>query len=136
MIGRLVEKQNIGLGRKDPARAARRAFAAGEARGIFLAAEAKLVQEGFRAVGVITWSEPRLDIGECGCKAGKIRLLRQIAHMSVGLHEARPAIGFEQARRDLQKRRFARPIATDKAQALARRDGKIGGLKQRLAAEG
>src|SRR5450631_2985262 len=81
-------------------------------------------------------AKPRLDIGEGGGMAGKIGLLRQIAHIGARLQKARPAIGLDKTRRDVQKRRFARTIASDETQTLARRDRKRGGLQERLAAEG
>jgi hypothetical protein len=55
--------------------------------------------------------------------------------MRVRLQKAYAAIGFDLPRRDLQKRRFARAVAPDKAQALARADRKIGAFEQGLSAK-
>ena len=67
--------------------------------------------------------------------AGKIGFLRQIPQIGAGLQKARPAIRLDKARRDVQKCRFARPIAPDEAQTLARRDRKRGPVQQGLAAK-
>jgi len=69
---------------------------------------------------VVTGRKARFDIGQRGREAGKIRFLRQIADGRTGLHEAAAAVGFDEARRDLQQRRFARAIAADQAHPLGR----------------
>ncbi len=101
MVGRLVEQQNIGLGRHDPRERRAARFAARKSRRVFIPAEAEFVEDPPRPMRIVGWSESRLDIGEGGRKSGKIRLLRQIADAGVGLHEARSAIAFDEAGRDL-----------------------------------
>ena len=67
---------------------------------------------------------------------GEVRLLRQVADGGARLHEARAAIGLDQAGGDLQQRRLARAVAADEAHALARRDRQLDAVEQRRAAEG
>ncbi len=64
MIGRLVEQQNIGLGRKHAGERGATRLAAGKMRRVFLAGKAKLIQKGSGAIGIVGRPEPRLDIGE------------------------------------------------------------------------
>ncbi len=136
MIGRLVEKHNIGLRRERAGKRRPPRLAAGKPRRIFLAGQPQFIQECPGVMAIIGGAKPRLDIGECGGIAGKIGLLRQIPHRGAGLQKARPAIWLNEARRDVQKRRFARSIAPHKAQTLARRDRQRSPLEQRFAAEG
>ncbi len=68
-------------------------------------------------------AEAGFDIGECCGVAIKVRLLRQIANKRARMREALAAVGVDKAGGDLQKRGFARAIAPDKANAIARRDG-------------
>jgi hypothetical protein len=82
---------------------------------------------------IANWAKARLHIG---ARTGKIGLLRQITQGDPRLQETRPAVGLDEARRDLQKCRFARTIAPDKAQALSGRDRETGGFEERRAAEG
>ncbi len=87
-------------------------------------------------IGVVARAEPGLDIGQRRGEAGEVRLLRQIADGRAGLHEARAAVGLDQAGGDLQQRRFARAVAADQADALARRHRQLDARQQRRAAEG
>jgi hypothetical protein len=135
MIGRLVEEQNIGFGRENAGEGRAPRLAAGKFRGVLAAAKAELIEQDERAMRVVGRPEPRLDIGERSQKGGEVRLLRQITHIGVGLHESRSAVAFQQTGGDLQKRRFARAVAADETEALAGGNREIGGLEKGLAAE-
>ena len=67
--------------------------------------------------------------------AGKIRLLRQVADRHTRLHEPLAAVGLDLSGHDLHQRRFAGAVATDKANAFARRHRKFGAIEQRSAAK-
>src|SRR5205085_9158467 len=67
--------------------------------------------------------------------AGKIRLLRQGGDRGAGLGEPAAAIVDRLAGQDAQQGRLPRPIAADQRQALARRDGKVDAIEDRLVAE-
>src|ERR1700733_7358598 len=96
MVGRLVQKQNVGRGRQHPRERCAARLAAGEVRGVLIAAKAKLFQYIARRIAVIARSEPGLDISERGGKACEIRLLRKIADGAAGLHKTTAAIGFDE----------------------------------------
>ncbi len=80
--------------------------------------------------------QPRDDIGKDILEAGKIGLLGQVTHRRVGLQEALAMIGLDLAGGDLEQGRFARAVAADKTDAVAALDDEIGGVDERLAAEG
>ena len=136
MVGRLVEQQDVGLGREHARERGAARLAAGKARGVFVAGEPELFEQVARAMRIVARRKARLDIGERGGKARQVRLLRQIADGRAGLREARAAIGLDGSGRDLQQRRLARAVAADQADALALADGKLGALEQRRAAKG
>src|SRR3954449_9030329 len=94
-------------------------LAAGKLRGVFVAVQAELLQDMPRLMGVVTGTEPCLDVGERCFVAGKIRLLRQVTDRRAGLDETHPAVRLDQASHDLEQRRFPRPIAPDQANAFA-----------------
>ena len=103
---------------------------------VLLAGEAELLQQIACLVLVVAGREPGLDIGERRLVLAKIRLLRQIAHGGAGLHEARAAVGLDEASRDLQQRGFAGAVAADQADAFGWRDIELDARQQRRAAEG
>ena len=98
MVGRLVEQQDVGLGREHARERGAARLAAGEPRGIFLAGQAELFEQIARAVRIVARREPGLHIGERGGKAGEVRLLRQVADRRARLREARAAVGLDQSR--------------------------------------
>src|SRR4051812_31529032 len=85
---------------------------------------------------IVARRESGLHIRKRSGKAGEVWLLRQIAHRRARLREARAAIGLHGPGCDLEERRFAGPIASDQAHALALADRQLGAFKQRCAAEG
>ena len=92
MVGRLVEQQNVRLGREHARQRRAARFAAREARGVFLAGQPELFEQITRAMRVIAGCEARFHVGErCG-EAGQVRLLRQVADGGARLREARAAI--------------------------------------------
>ncbi len=101
MIGRLVQQENIGRGRQHTRQRRAAGFAAGHLRGVFVAAKPELLQNVACLIAVVAGAETGLDIAQRGRETGKIRLLRQIADGSAGLHEAAAAVGLDQASRDL-----------------------------------
>ena len=136
MVGRLVEEQDVGLGRERAGERRAAALAAGEARRVFLAGEAEGFEEIARAVRIVARRQPGLDEGSGGREAGEVRLLRQVADGHRRLEEAAAAVGLDQPGGDLEERRLARAVAPDQAQALARADRQLGAVEQRRAAEG
>ena len=135
MVGRLVEQQNVRLGCQGPRQSRAPGLAARQCAGVLIAGQAKFVEQVERAVMVVVGAHAGLDIGQ-RCRLDRhVRLLRQIAHGGVGLEKAQAAILFKLAGGDFQQRRFARSIAPDKAQALARSDAQAGPFQKRLAAK-
>ena len=124
-----------GCGASTRASAARRASPPDSGR-VLLAAEAELLQQIARLVGVVARAQPGFDIGQRRRIAGEVRLLRQVADAGARLHEALAAIGLDQPGGDLQQRRLARAVAADEAHALARRHRQLDAVEQRRAAEG
>ncbi len=118
MVGRLVEQKNIGRGRQHARERGAPRLAAGEARRLFLAGEAKLFENVTRGMAVVARRKAVLDIGERRGVAGEVRLLRQIADGGARLHEAAAAVRLDHAGRDLEQRRLARTVAADEADAL------------------
>lgn len=76
------------------------------------------------------------DEGADCLKAREVRLLREIGDARGRIDEALAGIGFKEARCDLQKRRFAGPVASDKRNARARLDDEARTFKERFAAKG
>ena len=136
MVGRLVEQQDVGRGRQHPRQRRAAGLAAGDMRGVFVAVQPELLQQIARLIVVVAGAEAGLDIGQRRGEAAEIRLLRQIADGGARLHEAAAAVGLDQAGGDLQQRRFARAVAADQADALARRHRQFDARQQRRAAEG
>ena len=135
MIRWLVEQQYVGFGRQNAGERGATGLAARKGRRLFGSGQAQFVEQIMRAVVVAMRPEARRDIIESGFKAGKIRLLRQIAHGGVGLEKAQAVIGFDFAGGDFQQRRFAGAVAADKTQPVAALDRQVGGFDQRLAAK-
>ena len=94
MIGRLVEQQDVGLRRQHARKRGAARFAAGEMRRVFCAGEAELLQQiaGGVADRRSAAGRPR-HRPSVGGKAGKIRLLRQIAHDAPGCTNTEPRSG-------------------------------------------
>ncbi len=121
VVGRLVQQQDIGRGRQHPRQRGAAGFAAGDMRGIFVAAQPKLLQDVAGLIMVVAGRKACFDIGQRGSEAGKIRLLRQVADGRTRLHEAAAAVGLDQAGRDLEQRRFAGAVAADQTHPLGGR---------------
>ncbi len=135
MIGRLVEKQNIGRRREHARQRGAARLAAGEMRRIFVPGEAELFEENPRRMGIVVRPQPGLDISQRRREALEIRLLRQVAHQGSWLHENRAAIRLDEPGRDLQQRRFARAVAPDQRHALTGRNGQFRTREKRGPAE-
>ena len=119
-VGGLVQQQDIGRGCQHARQRRAAGFAAGYIRGVFIAVKPELLQNVAGLVVVVARTEACFDIGQRRGEAQKIRLLRQIADGGTRLHEATAAVGFDQAGRDLQQRRFAGAVAADQTHAFAR----------------
>ncbi len=120
MVGGLVQQQDIGRGRQHARQRRAAGFTAGYIRGLLIAVKPELLQNVAGLVVVVAGAEACFDIGQRGGEAGEIRLLRQIADGRTRLHEAAAAVGFDQAGRDLQQRRFAGTVAADQTYAFVR----------------
>ena len=120
MVGRLVQQQDIGRGRQHPRQRRAAGLAAGDMRGVFVAVQPELLHQIARLIMIVAGAEAGLDIGQRRLVVAEVRLLRQIADGGAGLHEAAAAVGLDKAGGNLQQRRFARAVAADQADALAR----------------
>ena len=134
MVGRLVEQQDVGIGRQraDDRRAA--CLAAGQRFRIFLAGEPEPFKHRGHAIRIVERPEVALGKGAGGRVAGKVGLLREIAHRRAGLQEAHARIRLEHAGRDFEQRRLARAVATDEAESLTALDRQAGAFEQGAAA--
>ena len=103
---------------------------------VFLPGEAELLQQMAGKMGIIARPKAGFDIGKRRCKAGKIRLLRQISDNGAWLRENRAAIRFDLSGGDFEQGRFARSVASNKCHPLAGRDGQLDAGQKRRAAEG
>ena len=135
MVGRLVQQQDIGRGRQHPRQRRAAGLAAGNMRRILVAVQAELFEQILRLIAVVAGAEPGLDIGQRRGVTAEIRLLRQIADGGAGLHKAAAAVGLDEARGDLQQRRFAGAVAADQADALTGGHRKLDARQQRRAAK-
>ena len=84
---------------------------------------------------VVGRTKARLDVGTHRIESREICFLRQIADAGARMREAFAPIGLGEIGGNLQKRRLARAIAADEANAIARRDGQFRAFEQRRAAE-
>ena len=134
VVGRLVQQQDIGLGRQHASQRGAARLPARQRSRIFGAHQTELFEQILRPVGIVRTFKPRFDISERGREARQIGLLRQIADRSARLEESLTRIRFDGARRDLEKGGFSRPVAADQCDLVARRDGKLGPFQQRGAA--
>ena len=124
MVRRLVEDEHVGLRRESARQARPPRLAAGQVLRVFGSGEPELGKEILRAVWIVARRKARLDIGERGRKARKVRLLRQVAHRGALAQHALAAVRLDEAGHDLQERRLARAVAPDQRQPLALADGR------------
>ena len=136
MVGRLVEQQDIGFGRQHPGERCTPRLPARQTGRIFLTRQPQMLQQIGHAIGVVAGAEPRFGIGLHGRIAGKIRRLFEVAHGGGRMAKDFARLRLDHAGRDLHQRRFARAVAADKADPVARLDLQIGTVEQRRAAEG
>ena len=135
MIGRLVEQQDVGLGRECAGQGGAARLPAGKLRRVLRTRQAKLFEQIARTVRIVAGLEARRDEAKYGDMAGEVGLLWQIADGRAGLHKPRPMVGFNQTGGDLQQCRFARAVTADQAHMLAFADRKLGAFEQRSAAK-
>ena len=135
MVGRLVQQQNIGPRGQGPHQGGASALPAREPRRLFLAGEPESLQQLSREIGIVERREPGLDIGHDRREAGKVRLLRKVSQARAGLEKALAGVEVDLSGGDLEHGRFARAVASDKAQPRAGRDRQIDAFEQGLAAE-
>ncbi len=136
MVGWLVEQQNVGIGGERAGERSAAGFAAGQVAGVFRAGQAEFLDQIAGEVMVVLVGQPAFDKGERCVVAGKIRLLRQIAHHRARLHEDSAAVGLDQFGGDFQQGRLAGAIAADQRDPLAGRYRQVGAGQQRRAAKG
>ena len=91
MVGRLVQQQQVGLGRQRPGQRGAARLAAREARRVLRAGQAELLQQGSGRGAGRRRAEPGLDVVERRGEAGEVGLLRQVADGGAGLQEAAAA---------------------------------------------
>ena len=136
VVGRLVEQQRVGLGRKHAGEREAAGLSARKALGILGAFEAERLQQQAGAVRVVLRPQAREHVVERGRVAGEVSFLRQIADACRGVGEALAAVGVDQTGRDLEQGRLARTIAADEADAVARLHRQLSPRQQRRRAEG
>ena len=135
MIRRLVEEENVGVGGEHAGERRAPCLAAGDLRGVFVAAEAEIAQEHAGTIGIGLRIEPGFGIGEHGLEPAEVRLLRQVAQAGSRLQEAYTLVRLKRPCGNPEQRRFARAVAADQANLIASANREIGGFKQRRAAE-
>ncbi len=136
MIGRLVEKQDVGLGAQNPDQSRPPRLPAGKTRRIGARIDPKLGHHGSRRIGVVEFVQAGEHIVERGLKAGHVRLLRQIGEARGRLDEAASAIRIRQPGRDAEQGRFARSVAPDDGDPVAGGNRQLRPVQKRRAAEG
>ena len=107
MVGRFIQKKNVGRRRQRACQRSAARLAAGEMSGTFLPCEAELVEQMPGEMGIIARPETGFHVGQRRREAGKIRLLRQVADHSAWLREDGAAVRFDKAGRDFEQGRFA-----------------------------
>jgi hypothetical protein len=122
MIGRLVEKKNVGRWCERACQRGAACLAAGQMRRIFLSGEAQLIQKIAGKMGIVARRETAFDVGERRGEAGKIGLLRQVANNRARLHENGAAVRCDVSGGDLEQGRLARAVAADEGNPFAGRD--------------
>ena len=123
MVGRLVEQEDVGLGREHASERCALRLATGELGRIFIAGEAEAFQHGAGVMRLVAGGKSGLDISRSGGEAGKLGVLRQIADGRRRLDETAAMIGIDLAGSDFQQRRFAGAVPADEAEPLAGTDG-------------
>ncbi|MNU91514.1 hypothetical protein D3C71_814040 [compost metagenome] len=135
MVGRLVEQQDIGFRRHDAGKCCAARFAAGQPVRIFLAGQAQMFEQIGDAIGIVARTEARFGIGLHGRIAGEIGSLFEITDRCGWMTENFARLRLDHAGRDLHKCRFARAVAADEADAVARFHLQACAVQQRRAAE-
>ncbi len=136
MVGRLIEKQDIGLRRHRLGKGSAAGLAAGKIIGLLLAGEAEVFEQIGDAVRIICRPESCLYIGAHGGETFHVWRLRQVADSGGRLAKQLAILRLDHAGGDLEQRRFAGTVAADKRDLVAGRCRKRSAVKQRNAAEG
>ena len=136
MVGRLVEKKNVGIGSQNAGERRATAFAARKAGRILVAGQAQLIEQHPCPVRIVAGCETRLDEGGRRREAAQVGFLWQIAEGDAGLQEAAAGIGLDQPGGELQQRRLAGAVPPDQAEPLAGADRQFGAAQERRAAKG
>jgi hypothetical protein len=88
-----------------------------------------------RAVKLISRRQPRFHEGKCRGEAGKVRLLRKVAHRDALAGDPLAAIRLDLAGKDLEERRLAGAVASDQREPVPLADIHLDVFEQRLAPE-
>ena len=136
MVGRLVEQQDVRLGRQHAGECGAPRLAAGQLGRLLLAGQAEVIEQIGSAMWIVGRSKACLDIGTHGDKTFEVRFLRQIANGGRWLAEHLAVLRLDQSGRDLEQRRLAGAVAADQRDAIAGQHLKRGAVEQRRAAEG
>ena len=119
MVGRLVEQQDIGLGRHDAGKCRAASLATGEIARALLARQAEMVEQVGGAMRVVGRSESSLDIGAHAGEAVHVGGLRQIADRCRWLAKHLAVSRLDHACGNLEQRRLARTVAADERDLVA-----------------
>ena len=138
MVGWFVKQQDVRRGGQHAGQRGAAQFAAGQGGGVVMPGQTELIEQIARAmaVGVGCVVQPVFHVSLRGGEPGQVRLLRQVADGGARLGEAAPGIGLDQVGGDAQQGGLAGAVASDQADAVARRDRQPGAGQQRHGPEG
>ena len=135
VVGRLIEEDDVRLGRQHPGQGRAAGLAAGEPGRILVALQSQRVEQICAAIVVVARLHAVLDIAKRGGEAGEVRLLRQVADGDARLQEAAAGIGFDLAGGDLEQGGFAGAVAADKRDLVAGGHRQLSAFEHRRAAD-
>ena len=115
MVGRLVQHQDVRIGRHGAGQGGAPRLAAGDFRRVFLAGQAQALEQIVGPVVHIARRQAGHDIITQIAETAQVRLLFEIADSGTGMDEALPVIRLDQAGGDFHQRRLARSVSAHEA---------------------
>ncbi len=136
MVGRLVQKHDVGLGGEHARQRRAPRLAARQIARPRVGAKSETLDQTCDAVGLVGGAKARHHVGFHRLGRAEIGLLREIADGRARLAEDLAAIGLDDPSGDFQEGRFARAVAPDQRNAIPRQDAEFDMGEKRGAAEG